>query len=223
MPERLGDEELLAALGAMPDSDILNMVDVTGASGTTFKVMGDDEAQWFTLNMQRYLDQYAFENIADMQDLDRLLALELLSYRYAVWLIRGSDYEGNLADEKAIRDHKEKMDREIRQIKEHMGMGRKNRLEEDRQSASDFLRDLLTRAKEFGVHRDEQIAKSIDVLSEIKKLVGLYERCDEEERVHLGVTPEQILQWLRDVAIPEYDKVDEAFRQNQKLWIREVS
>lgn len=223
MPERLGDEEIIGMLGSLDDSEILEMVEVEGASGARFKVMGQDEADWFTANMARYLDQYQFENIADMQDLDRLLALELLSYRGAVFLIRGSDYEGNMADEKAIRDHKEKIDREIRQIKEHMGMGRKNRLEEDRQSASDYLRDLLSRAKEFGVHRDHQIAKAIDVMSEVKKLVGLHDRCDEEERIHLGVTPDQILGWLRDVAIPEYDLVDSKFRENQKLWIREIS
>ena len=223
MPERLGDDEILAALGSMDDAEILNIVQVEGASGTRFSVIGDEEAGWFNTNLARYLDQYAFENIADMQDLDRLLALELLSYRYAVFLIRGSDYEDQLFDEKAVRDHKEKIDREIRQIKEHMGMGRKNRLEEDRQSAADYLRDLLSRAKEFGIHRDHQIAKAIDVLMEIKKLIGLYDRCDEEERIQLGVTPDQILQWLREVAIPEYDLLDENFRSNQKLWIREVS
>lgn len=223
MPERLGDDEILAKLGAMDDSEVIPIVQVEGASGTRFNVVGDEEAGWFNGNMARYLDQYQFENIADMQDLDRLLALELLSYRYAVFLISGTDYEGQLFDEKAIRDYKEKVDREIRQIKDHMGMGRKNRLEADRQSAADYLKDLLGRAREFGVHRDNQIAKAIDVLMEIKKLVGLHDRCDEEERVHLGVSPVQIMDWLRDVALPEYDAIDDAFRQNQKLWIREVS
>lgn len=224
MAERkLSDKEILAALGEAPDAEI-EMIEVEGVSGARFQVMGQAEADWFESNMTRYLNEYKFENIADLQDLDRLLGLELLSYRYASFLIRGTDYEGSVIDEKSIRDHKDKIDREIRQIKgDHMGMGRKGRMTAEQESAGDYLQDLLRRAREFGVHRDEQIAKSIDLLMEIKKLVGLHFRCDEEEQFELGVSAPQILQWINDVAIPEYDKIDDAFRKNQRLWIKQVS
>lgn len=222
MAEKLSDEEILAALGEVEDS--AETVEVEGASGARFQVMGEAEAEWFNTNKERYLSEYKFENIADLQDLDRLLGLELLSYRYAAFLIQGSDYDGHVIDEKAVRDHKDKIDREIRQIKgDHMGMGRKGRMTAEQESAGDYLQDLLRRAREFGVHRDEQIAKSIDLLMEVKKLVGLHYRCDEEERFHLGVEAEQILSWLRDVAIPEYDAIDDAFRKNQRIWIKEVT
>ena len=92
-----------------------------------------------------------------------------------------------------------------------------------RESAGEYLQDLLRRAREFGVHRDTQVAKAIDLLMEVKKLVGLHYRCDEEERFSLGVSPEQILEWLRDVAIPEYDRIDDQFRKNQRLWIKEIA
>lgn len=221
--KKLSDEDILAALGEM-DSDEIESVDVEGVSGARFSVMGQAEADWFESNLNRYLDEYKFDNIADLQDLDRLLGLELLSYRYASFLIRGTNYLGEVIDEKAIRDHKDKIDREIRQIKgDHMGMGRKGRMTSEQESTADYLSDLLRRAREFGVHRDNQIAKAIDLLMEIKKLVGLHYRTDEEEQFQLGVSADQILQWINDVAVVEYEKIDAAFRKNQRLWLREVS
>ena len=81
---------------------------------------------------------------------------------------------------------------------------------------------VRARAKEFGVHRDEQNAKSQDLFNELKKLVGLYRRTDEEERKHLSVDLPDILEWIENVAIPEYDAIDDNFRKNQKLWIRDI-
>jgi hypothetical protein len=198
-------------------------VEVKGASGATFRVMNQDEADWFDDNKDKYLEQYRFGNVADMQDLDRLLGLELMSYRYSSWLLQGIDYEGMAFDEKAVRDHKQKIDQEIRLVKAHMGMDRKGRVESEQQSTAEYLKNLLRRGKEFGVHRDTQIAKAMDLMSEVSKLVGLHDRSDEEEMHHLGVSSDQIIDWLRDVAIPEYLAIDDAFRKNQRLWIKDVA
>lgn len=213
------NEDILADL---LDEDEVETISVKGASGTEFHGLTPEEALWFNTMQNRYSEEYRFENIADLQDLDRLLGLELLSYRYASWLIRGVDSRGAAFDDKAVRDHKQKIDQEIRLLKQHMGMNRKNRVESEQESVSDYLRNLLRRAQEFGVHRDHQISKAVDLLMELRKLVGLHERCDEEERRHLGVDIDQIYNWIKDVAIPEFDSIDAAFRKNQKLWIREI-
>lgn len=212
-------------------SDISGTVDgdpiikVKGASGAQFDVLTVHEQKWFKDNMKKYLAEYRFENIADLQDLDRLLGLELLSYRYSSWLISGGglDYDGMQFDETAIRSQKQKTDQEIRLIKKHMGMDRKGRIEDEKQSAAEWTRTLLRRAKEMGVHRDNQIAKSIDLFHELRKLIGLHKRSDEEERRHLGVELVDIFQWIEDVAIPEFEAIDDAFRKNQRLWIKDVS
>ena len=122
------DEELLKMIGPVDDVNVA-LITVEGSSGTEFNVITVEEAAWFDSTVERYHDQYEFENIADLQDLDRLTALELLSYRYASWLIREADYDGNPFDDKSVRDHKVKVDKEIRDIKSHMGLGRKSRTE----------------------------------------------------------------------------------------------
>lgn len=201
------------------------IIKVKGASGAVLDVLTVHEQKWFKEALKKYLAEYSFENIADLQDLDRLLGLELLSYRYTIWLVKGTglDYDEMQYDETAIRAQKQKLDQEIRLIKKHMGMDRKGRIEEEQQSAAEYIRNLLRRAKEMGLHRDHQITKSIDLFHELRTLVGLHKRSDEEERRHLGVELIDIFQWIEEVAIPEFESIDDAFRKNQRLWIKEVS
>lgn len=193
-----------------------------GASSTEFQVLSEEEKHWFDVSLEKYMDQYEFENIADLQDLDRLLAMELLSYRHAAWLIRGVDYDGLDFDDKAVRDAKDKLDKNILQLKQHLGIGRKNRIESQQESVSDYLSNLLQRAKEMGVHRDHQNVKIMNLFMELKTLVGLYQRSDQEERNHNKVNLEDIIQWLVDVAFPEFEKLDAHFRENQKYWIKDL-
>jgi hypothetical protein len=199
------------------------MPNVKGVSGATIEVATNAEKKWFEDCRTRYMDEYRFENVADLQDLDRLLVLELLSYRAGAFLTRGVDYEGLEFDESATRSHKKAVDQEIRLVKKHMGMDRRGRIESDSQSLHDYFANIRRRAEEFGIHRDNQIAKAIDLMNELKKMVGLYRRCDEEERRMLGVELPDIFNWIETSLIPEYDAIDEAFRRNQRLWIKEVS
>ena len=221
MSEQPTDDELLALLGEDEEEDAFVVVE--GAAGTAYHLLNMEEGRWFELSLERYTEQYHFENIADLQDLDRLLGLELLSYRYANWLLRESDYDGNPFDDKAVREHKDKVDKEIRGIKQHMGVGRKTRVESESQSVSDYLQDLLGRATEFGFHRDEQNAKILNLFMELKKLIGLHQRTDEEEQKELGVSLEDIYVWIVDVAIPEFDRLDDHFRVNQRMWIKDIA
>lgn len=223
------EEEILARLNAVQDDDeVLSDPNISprlveGASGMVMEVMNQMEEDWWNSAMTKYMDQYSFENVSDLADLDRLVAAELLSMRYAYWLARGKDYKNEDFVVKSISDLKLKEDTEIRLLKKQMGMDRKGRIESEQESVADYLKNLLRRGKEFGVHRDMQVAKAIDLFMELKKLVGLNERSDEEETVYLGVSDEEIVQWVREVAIPEFEKIDEAFRKNQRIWIKEVS
>ncbi len=205
------------------DPAYVNTLFVRGESGTEFEVLNKEEKDFFEMNLKKYKEQYRFENVSDLADVDRMLGLELLSYRYTAWLIKGSDYDNLQFSEKDIRDHKQKVDTEIRLLKKNMGMDRRGRVESEAESVSEYLRNLLRRAGEFGVHRDTQIAKALDLFNDLKTMIGLHDRTDTEERLHLGVEDHQIIEWVRNSAIPEYDAIDDAFRKNQRSWIKDVS
>ena len=220
--EKLSDEEILARLADLEHQEAVESVTVKGASGTEYQVLTEDEAEWWADSIQQYTDQYNFENIADLQDLDRLLAMELLSYRWAAWLIRDSDYDGNSYDEKAVSANKDKIEKSIVSLKAHLGIGRKNRVESEQQSVADYLQHLLQRAGEFGVHRDTQNAEILNWFMELRAKMGLMERSDDEERTHNKVHPEQILEWISEELIPAIDKIDDHFRENQRYWIKDM-
>lgn len=207
----------------MTDPAYVGTLFVRGASGTELEVLTQEEKDYYETNLRKYIEQYRFENISDLQDVDRLLGLELLSYRYTSWLVKGLDYEGLQFAEKEVRDHKQKVDAEIRLLKKGMGMDRKGRVESEQESTAEYLKNLLRRAEQFGVHRNTQITKALDIFYDLKSMVGLYDRSDEEERRFLGVEVDQILDWLRNVAFPEYDAIDDAFREEQRIWLKEVS
>lgn len=198
---------------------------VLGASGATFEVLNDEEVAYWNQALHKYQEQFKFDNMADLQDLDKVLTGEILSFRWGNWLVREADYDGRSIEEIETKLKKE-MDtvwKETRLLKEKMGLNRATRQDSESQSVSDYLTTLKTRAKEFGVHRDQQIAKAIDLLHELFTQTGLYLRCDEEERAHLKVNAEDIINWIEQVARPEFNIIDDAFRKNQKLWIKEVS
>lgn len=222
--KKLTEEQLKELIDPALDEEVVaGPVEVEGASGAKFTVHDDKEADWFKLNMDKYLDEYQFGNVSDLQDLDRLLGLELLSYRYALWMMRGVDYDDLQYDERAVRDHKGKLDTEIRLTKTHMGMDRKGRISDEQQSTADYMKNLLHRAEEFGIHRNDQVAKAIDLFEELSKMIGLHDRTDDEEQHHLQVSEGQIIEWVREVALPEYRAIDDAFRKEQRYWLREVS
>lgn len=203
----------------------MSTINVVGASGAVFEVIDEAERQYWNKARTKYLEQFRFDNISDLQDIDKVLVGETLAFRWGSWLVREADYDGRSIEEMAdkVKKQKNELDRETRILKENMGLNRAHRQDSEQQSTADYLQNLLRRGKEFGVHRDSQITKAIDLLHELFTQVGLWERSDEEEQAHLKVSAEEILRWCVEVAKPEFEEIDAAFRKNQKLWIKEVS
>jgi hypothetical protein len=57
---------------------------------------------------------------------------------------------------------------------------------------------------------------------ELRAMVMTYDRCDDEERALLDLSMENILQWIRDRVIKDFDAHSEAFRKNQAIWVRQM-
>jgi len=210
----------------MSEIDRMNQEDglkiVVTPSGTKFYVH-ESEVSYFQERTKKYQSDNHFTNISDLQDLDRLIIAELLVWRWGMWVSQKRDYWGEAIDEnawqKAIKEHSA----EIRQLKKSLGLDKETR---DKQrgegSVDDYLNKLRARAKEFGIVRNEQAAKAIELFQELKALLVLHENCDETERREQKVSTEDLMDWLTSTAIPEFDKIDEDFRQSsQKYWIRQ--
>lgn len=194
-------------------------------SGEKVNVLSDSEVRWFNATRDDYLSQTKFTETTDLRDLDRLLVHELMIFRWTQWLARGGDYDGLEVDEHVIRRSMREYSEQITKIKESMGLNKKARdLASSEGDLSSRWANLTRRAKEFGVHREEQLKTALVLMNELSTVVGTFDRSDQEERLKVGFTDEaEIVDWIRTIMLPEFRKVDEHFRKNQqRFWVREL-
>lgn len=111
---------------------------------------------------------------------------------------------------------------EIRLLKQSLGIDKSTRDKEKGESLADYTTKLLQRAKQFGIHRNEQQALIITRFYELRTLVMTYDRCDEEERRLLDLSMESIFEWIRDEVVAKFDEHSNHFRKHQSTWIREM-
>lgn len=70
--------------------------------GKVTQVQTDQEAEYFEESRDAYLKQTKFTENTDLKDLDRLLVLELMVFRWTQHLSAGSDYDGDMVNEKQL-------------------------------------------------------------------------------------------------------------------------
>lgn len=180
------------------------------------------EVAYFDERRDRYLRDNHFTNVSDFQDLDRLLVAEVLVQRWGTWVSQKRDYWGEPVDEnnlqKAVKDHSG----EIRMVKKSLGLDKETRDKVKGEDSVDaYIKALRQRAHEFGVMRDMQSAKAVELWQHLIGVITLYNNCNEDERIEQHCMPEQIIKWIDDVARPEFDEIDKVFRaEKQRMWIR---
>jgi hypothetical protein len=195
---------------------------VTTPSGSELHLQTTEEADWYESRRDRYQADNMFPNVSDLQDLDRLLMLEVLSYRWSLWMGQGFDYVYARVDEGQLKNNIKEYSVEIRLLKQNLGIDKSTRDKEKGESLSDYTANLLHRAKEFGYHRNDQYELAVTKMYELRSMVMTYDRCDDEERALLDLSLETIFEWIRDNVIKDWDDLAAAFRKNQSMWVREM-
>lgn len=207
---------------ASPTEYGITLYSVTTPSGSELNLQTAEEADWYEQRRDRYLTDNQFSNISDLQDLDRLLMMEALLYRWGLWMAQGYDYQASRVDEKQLKDNIREYSSEVRHVKLSLGIDKSTRDKEKGESLSDFTDKLLRRAKEFGYHRNEQYEIVTTKFYELHSMVMTWDRCDEEERRILDLSERTIIEWIRDNVIKDFDAHSAAFRKNQAMWIKEL-
>lgn len=195
---------------------------VVGPAGGTWIALTQDEQRFFEDLCHRYTQDYAFQNVSDLSDLERVIQGEVISQRYNRYLSTGEDYWGDPISTKEYTDALKALSGELRQLKKALGIDRTSRQKDSSESLSDYIGKLLERAREFGVMRNEQSTMVLTAFMELKALVTLHDNCTEDERRTQGCTMEDIFSWLREYAFPEFDAIDKDFVENhQRYWVQE--
>lgn len=192
---------------------------VEGPSGAFYKVIHADEKDYWESTVSKYLQDYKFTNISDLQDLDRVISMELMTYRYQMWASLEKDYWGESVNVEEMNKQIREISKELRQLKKSLGIEKVLREKDQGDSVAAYIENLRRRAQEFGVMRNDQAVKAITLFQELLSLVTMHDNCTEDERKDNHVQEEDIIQWVRDVR-PEFESIDEEFRKtSQKYWI----
>ncbi len=179
------------------------------------------EVAYFTERARLYKSQFAFDNVSDLASLDTVVSIELLIYRYTIWAGEQQDYWGEDVDEIELAKKYRELSAEVRQLKESLGIAKVTREKlQGNESFPAYLQNLQERAKAFGVMRNAQFDRALELFMELKARLTLEAQCTDDEKKKLGRTIPDIVAWLREEAIPEFDRIDADFRETQqRFWI----
>lgn len=194
---------------------------VVGPAGGKFTVLTHAEEVSFKELCTRYTADNHFTNVSDLQDLERIIHMEVIHLRYSNWLSTESDYYGEGINVKDATSLLKEFSGELRQLKKAIGIDRTSRQKDQGESVSDYLDDLRERAAEFGVHRENQLTSALTLFNELAGLVNLHDNCLPDERKKLKCTEGDIMRWVRETALPAYKQVDQHFiEHNQRFWVQ---
>ncbi len=205
-----------------PQPPVAQQYEVALVSGEHIQVQTDREARWFNNTRDEYTSQLRFSEVTDLRDLDRVLVMELMIFRWTTWLSSGKTYQGwDIDNEDVIRKNIKEYSDQITKVKDAMSLSKKARDDAANDgNLATWLQDLKSRAQIFGMHRENQLQKALVLMQELSSIVGAYDRSDTEERGKLGFETEtDILDWVRHTMLPEYKAIDAHFRTHeQRMW-----
>jgi hypothetical protein len=204
---------------------ISGSLEVMLVSGKPIEVQSRLEVEWFEETRNTYLLETKFTEATDLRDLDRLLVLELMVFRWTQWLAKGRQYDGDMTDDEQLRRNIKEFSDSCNKIKETMGLHKKAR----DASAADgnfqqWLDDVKRRAKLFGVHRVRQSTEAIVLMKEIFSVTDTFYRADAEERQKYGYKTEaDIVKWIQKDIRPRFNALDEYFLEHeQAYWVKDM-
>lgn len=207
---------------ATPDEHDEDLVPVTLPSGGVFWVYGR-EVTYFNDRVKRYLEDNRFTNVSDLQELDRIITLEAICWRWGIWISQQKDYWFEVVDEKELARSLKDASGEIRLLKNKLGIDKLTRDKvRGEDSVSSYLENLKLRAREFGIMREDQLGKALELFNELKARVQMVNNTTSDEQREEHCTVEDLIDWIQLIAIPEFDAIDLHFRTHtQRFWIRD--
>lgn len=197
--------------------------EVKGPSGASYTVLNADEVAYWDDKALRYVSDNKFKNVSDLLEVDRLVMMELMCWRWSNWLSLGRDYWSDPIDEAVLQKQMKDWSTELRLIKKGLGIDKGSRDKDRGDSIAEYIENLGRRAKEFGVVREAQLTKALVLFNELQALITLYDNSTEDERREFHCGKDDVFQWIRETAMPEFRVIDEHFRQNaQRMWIKSL-
>ena len=190
--------------------------------GTTTHVATYEDQVLYQTRRQAYEDDFAFESASDKSGLEMLLNLEVTLAQIQRWVSSGAMDNGAVlrpTDASRYLTQSNALIRQVESQKKALGMDRESRMRATAENVGTYVSTLLIRAKEYGVSRNEEVLKAVDLWRALQGIVERFDRSNDFERLQVGFVSEaDIVEWIRK-NLPDMDAIDARFRQNQKSWV----
>lgn len=194
-------------------------ITVKTPAGSEVPLLSQEEADFYVSIAERYQEDNLFKNVSDLLELDRILIMEVMLFRWGKWLLQEEDYHGNMVNTTELQKQIREYSKAIVETKTSLGIDKKSRDLSQGATAAERINNLLIRAKEFGYHRDEQNYLAFNNWMELRGKITLHENSTPTERTEFDAHAKDIMEWIKEKC-KELDELDAAFRKNQRIWLR---
>lgn len=208
------------------DDAELELLTVQLPSGAPLKVHTEDEVDFVEELTEQYLRSFAFEHASDLLDLDKIVGMEMLCWRWQNWLSQGFATIGGVRGPlpRDVGDDLKRISGEVRLLKKAIGFDKATR---DKAQGEDsipyYLATLRQKALVFGVHRVHQLDRALELLNQVVGMATFWKNANPRERREMHHTADDIVTWVLEVAYPEFSEIDRYFRENeQSYWVRDL-
>lgn len=193
-------------------------------SGADYEVPTLEDAEYIERLIAEYQAEFVFENPSDLADLDLIVQMESLCWRWNRELSLGYDRSNQPVNARQLQDFVKSNSTEIRRLKDQLGMDRKQRMRTSGDgSVAEFIERLTTAGAQMNILRCAQLSEGIELSMQLRTLTTVYFNGDEETRRIFHCTAEDILEWVANVFDPRMQAVDDYFMHNdQSIWIRKM-
>lgn len=191
------------------------------------ELQSKQEVDYYCRAQAKYVKENSFTAASDERALDRLVLMETLMLRWQSQLASGLDYQQqplNHAEQEALRKNVKEGHVTIASLQQELGLSKAQRDKDKVESVQSYVNNLLMRAKEFGVHREEQVDLIINLFMEYSAHVNAFTRSNEYERGRIGFPDAQsLVTWWIENGIPRFKSHDDAWRaSSQKYWRKDI-
>lgn len=201
--------------------------EVVFLDNSKIELQSKDEVEFFNRAQSKYVHDNTFTVASDERALDRLCLSETLMHRWQTQLASGKDYQGqplNHPEQEALRKNIKEGAITISNAHTELGLTKAQREKEAHDSVGAYINNLLMRAKERGIHREEQVDMNINLFMEYSAHVTAFMRADEYERGRLGFPDaDALIRWWVENGMKRFKDHDDAWRNsNQKYWRSDI-
>lgn len=200
---------------------------VSTLDNQSLDLQSQSEVDYYLRAQSKYVADNSFTVASDERALDRLVLMETLMFRWQSQLASGLDYQKqplSYAETEGLRKNLKEGAITISNAHQELGLNKLQREKDKVESVQAYINNLLTRAKERGVHREEQVDLIINLFMEYSAHCGAFSRADEYERGRLGFPDAQsLVNWWIEKGIPRYKAHDDAWRAgSQRYWRKDI-